>query len=284
MNAVEFNNVTKKRKDFTIENLNLSIPQGYITGFIGPNGSGKTTVIHMLMNLLQIDDGEISIYGVSHQDHTQKQHIGFVYDEFFMYPYFTIKKIKAIFAPLYDNWNQALFDKYLKIFQLPYKKNIKKFSKGMKMKTALLFALAHQPEFIVMDEPTAGLDPVFRRELLEILQNLMINEKQTIFFSTHITTDLDRIADYIIFINDGKIMFQKSMEEIKSEMFVVKGHLNLIDADTKDLFIGLREGDVNFTALFAGNPEIFQPFGEEIVIENASLEDIMFYMTRQKEA
>lgn len=282
MNVVEFKNVTKRRKDFTIDNLNLTIPEGYITGFIGPNGSGKTTVIQMMMDILQINEGDIFIYGASHKDHTKKQKIGFVYDELFMYDMFTINKMKAVIAPLYDNWNEALFEKYLALFDLPVNKAIKKFSKGMKMKTSLLFALSHAPDFLLMDEPTAGLDPIFRRELLDILQDLMVNEKQTIFFSTHITTDLDRIADHIIFIYDGKVIFQKSMEEIKEELFLIKGHRDLLDEDTRELFIGLDERDVNFTALFEGNPAIFAPFGDKVVTENANLEDIMFYMTRKR--
>src|SRR5690625_6450845 len=120
-----------------------------------------------------------------------------------MYEEWNIQKMKAFIAPLYDNWNEKLFQTYLEKFQLPFKKKIKKFSKGMKMKCSLLFALSHEPNFIVMDEPTAGLDPIFRRELIEMIQSLMVHEKQTVFLSTHITTDLDCIADYIIFIHEG---------------------------------------------------------------------------------
>src|SRR5699024_2814277 len=142
-----------------------------------------------------------------------KQNIGFVYDDLYMYDDMTIKKMKSFIAPLYDNWNEEIFQTFLEKFDLPLKKKIKNFSKGMKMKCSLLFALAHEPEFIVMDEPSAGLDPIFRREFLNLLQGLMVKENQTIFLSTHITTDLDKIADYIIFIDKGEIIFQKSMEE-----------------------------------------------------------------------
>ena len=204
MNTVEFHHVSKKLKDFSIENLDFNIPNGYITGFIGPNGSGKTTTIQMMMNLLQIDAGDIKLFGTSHKDHQVKQKIGFVYDELYMYEEFNIKKMKAFIAPLYETWNEALFQKYLMKFELPLTKKIKKFSKGMKMKCSLLFALSHEPEFIVMDEPTSGLDPIFRRELLDHIQELMLKENQTIFLSSHITDDLDRIADYIIFIYQGK--------------------------------------------------------------------------------
>jgi ABC-2 type transport system ATP-binding protein len=283
MNTVEFTNVTKNRKDFTIENLSFKIPTGYITGFIGPNGSGKTTTIQMMMDILQFDEGEIRIFGTSHKNHLNKQKIGFVYDDLYMYEDFTIANMKAFIAPLYETWNEDLFLKYLEQFELPLKKKVKKFSRGMKMKVSLLFALSHQPDFIVMDEPTSGLDPIFRRELLDLLQSLMINENQTIFLSSHITTDLDRIADYIIFIYEGKILFQKSMEEIKDGFHVVKGKKELIDDDTRNLFHGLQFSDSGFQGLFEGDPGLFEPFGEDVVVDHASLEDIMFFMTRKEQ-
>lgn len=283
MNTVEFHNVTKKRKGFSIENLNIAIPQGYITGFIGPNGSGKTTTIQMMMDILQMDEGDIKLLGSSHINHQSKQKVGFVYDDLYMYEEFNIKKMKSFIAPLYNTWNEGLFQMYLEKFELPLKKKMKHLSKGMKMKCSLLFALAHEPEFIVMDEPTSGLDPIFRRELLDILQKLMIHEKQTIFLSTHITTDLDQIADYIIFINKGKIISQKSMEDIRDQFHIVKGKANMLDADIRNVFVGLNETEVGFSALFEGDPSLFEEFAADLIIEKATLEDIMFFMTRKDE-
>lgn len=282
MNIVECTNVFKKRKDFAVENLNITIPQGYITGFIGENGSGKTTTIQLIMNVLRADQGEIKLFGKDHTDHNIKQKIGFVYDDLYMYDDFNIKKMKALISPLHDNWNEALFLKYLHAFELPLKKKIKHYSKGMKMKCSLLFALAHEPEFIIMDEPTSGLDPVFRREILELLQELMINDNQTVFLSTHITTDLDRIADYIVFIDQGEIVFQKSMEEIKDQFHLIKGDHQYLDSDTRELFINIKETDLGFTALFQGDSNIFSECGDSLLIEPATLEDIMYYMTRNK--
>ncbi|MGM8212373.1 ABC transporter ATP-binding protein [Virgibacillus sp. W0430] len=281
MNTVEFKHVSKKRKDFSIDNLSMTIPEGYITGFIGPNGSGKTTIIQMMMNILQLDAGEIQLFGTTHKDSQAKQHIGFVYDDLYVYEEFTIQKMKAFIAPLYATWNEQLFQTLLKKFELPDQKKLKHFSKGMKMKCSLLFALAHEPKFIVMDEPTSGLDPIFRRELLSILQQLMIKERQTIFLSTHITTDLDRIADYIIFINEGQIVLQKSMEELREQFHLIKGKKELLDDDIRNLFRGYRETEVGFEALFEGNPEIFKPFFKEVLIENASIEDIMYFITKK---
>ena len=282
MNIVEFKNVTKKRKDFSIDNLNITVPRGYITGFIGPNGSGKTTTIQMMMDILQMDSGDIKLFGTSHKDHHSKQKVGFVYDDLYMYDEFTIKKMKSLIAPLYHSWNEELFQAYLEKFELPQRKKIKKFSKGMKMKCSLLFALTHEPEFIVMDEATSGLDPVFRRELLELLQELMVRENQTIFLSTHITTDLDRIADQIIFIYKGKIILEQTMEYIREQFHVIKGHKELLDADTRTLFNGIRENEVGFTGIFEGDPSLFDEFKDDVVIERATLEDIMYFMTRKE--
>lgn len=284
MNIIEFKNVTKKRNDFSIENLNMKIPQGYITGFIGPNGSGKTTTIQMLMDILQVDSGDIRLFGTSHKHSQTKQKIGFVYDDLYMYEEFNIKKMKSLIAPLYDTWNENLFQTYANMFGLPLKKKIKHFSKGMKMKCSLLFGLAHEPECIIMDEPTAGLDPIFRRELLDILQDLMVRENQSIFLSTHNTADLDRIADHVIFINQGHIIFQKDMETIHEQYHIVKGPSQMIDADIRTMFVGLQEHSLGFTALFEGDPLLFNDFNDDLVIEQATLEDIMFFMTRKEQA
>lgn len=275
MNTVTFDQVTKKRGNFSIDDLSFNIPEGYITGFIGPNGSGKTTVIQMLMDIVQPDEGSIDIFGHSYKNHENKQHIGFVYDDLYMYDDFTIKKMKSFIAPLYDNWNESLFEHYLQRFELPYKKRLKKFSKGMKMKCSLLFALAHEPDFLIMDEPTAGLDPIFRRELLELLQELMENDKQTIFFSTHITTDLDQISDQIILINKGKVLLEISTEELHERFHMIKGEKELLDTDTRELFIGMDETDLGFTALFEGNPQVLEEF--DVIIEKITLEDFMYF-------
>ncbi|WP_042222288.1 ABC transporter ATP-binding protein [Oceanobacillus manasiensis] len=284
MNVAEFRNVTKERKDFTLKNINMTIPRGFVTGFIGPNGSGKTTTIQMLMDLLHPDFGVIKLYNESNKNYRIKQKIGFVYDELYMYDEFNIKRMKSFLAPIYENWNEKLFEKYVKEFELPLTKKLKHFSKGMKMKCSLLFALSHEHEFIIMDEPTSGLDPIFRRELLDQLQELMLRDNQTIFLSTHITTDLERIADYIVFIYKGEIIFQKSMLEIQEQFHIVKGKREMIDADTETLFSGIKMNQHGFSALFEGDPTIFDDYSDEIVIENASLEDIMYFLTREGHA
>ena len=145
-----------------------------------------------------------------------------------------------------------------------------------------MFALSHNPEVIIMDEPTSGLDPIFRRELLDILQELMINEKRSIFFSTHITTDLDKIADHIVFIYNGKVVFQKSMTEIEERYHLIKGKNEWVDTDTRDLFLGMTESSHGFTALFEGDVSFFDEFEGDLLVEKATLEDIMYFMTKGK--
>ena len=281
MNTVTFDKVTKKRGGFTINDMSFTIPEGYITGLIGPNGSGKTSAIQMMMDIVQPDEGDIHIFGSSHKNIENKQKIGFVYDDLYMYDDFTIKKMKAFIAPLYNDWNEELFNHYLKRFELPYKQKLKKLSKGMKMKCSLLFALAHEPDFLIMDEPTAGLDPIFRRELLVLLQDLMQNNKQTIFLSTHITTDLDQISDKIVLLHKGKNLLEISTEEMHERFHIIKGKSELLDADTRRLFIGIDETELGFTALFEGDPALLQEF--DVITEKVTLEDLMYFYIKRND-
>jgi len=201
------------------------LPYGYIMGLIGPNGAGKTTTIKLIMNLLRRDDGEIRIFGKDNLEYEMeiKSRIGFVYDTPTFYEHLNLKQMKNIIAPFYKNWDEVLFQRYIKEFELPLKRKVKALSRGMLMKFALPIALSHHAELIIMDEPTSGLDPVFRRELLDILSALIQDEKKSILFSTHVTSDLERIADYITFINRGKVVFSRTRDEIFEKYGVVKG-------------------------------------------------------------
>ena len=284
MTAIHMQNITKRFKGFAIEDLTITVPEGYITGFIGPNGSGKSTVIRMMMGLVHPDEGEITIFGKPHNDPSLKQQIGFVYDQLYLYDDFTLKQAKNIVASLYHNWDEDRYQKYLETFSLPERKKIKTFSQGMKMKASLLLALSHRPRLIIMDEPTSGLDPIFRRQLLDHLQELMVDEKQTIFFSTHITQDLDKIADHIIFIYNGRLQLQKTLEDIKEQYYLVKGTPDQLDVDLRNLLIGVQETPRGFTGLINGRKSLFEGLEEEFVIEPADLEDIMYYMTQGRKA
>lgn len=277
--AVEMNNVTKRFKGFSIEGMNLQVKQGFVTGFIGKNGTGKSTTIKMMMNLLRPDAGEVKVFGMDYKTHEKeiKERIGFVYDGNVFFEGLNLKDIKRIVGPAYERWDDELFHHYIEKFELPMNKAIKTFSKGMQMKASLAIALSHHAELIIMDEPTAGLDPVFRRELLDLLQELLVDGKRTIFFSTHITSDLNRIADYIAFLQDGELIFNQSVHEVAENYALVKGGLNLLDRDTEKSFIQVHRASTGFEALTDDPSAVKTIFGDTVVIEPASLEDIMYY-------
>ncbi|WP_242216592.1 ABC transporter ATP-binding protein [Bacillus cereus group sp. BfR-BA-01380] len=278
-NIVELHNVSKTFQGFSIEQLNLQIKKGFVTGFIGANGAGKSTIIKMMMNLLKPDTGEIKIFGLDYASHEKeiKERIGFVFDSNVFYEGLNLKDIKRMVAPAYKNWDEIIFKQYVEQFELPMNKAIKTFSKGMQMKASLSLALSHHAELIIMDEPTAGLDPIFRRELLNLLHELMLDGNRTIFFSTHITTDLDRIADFIAFLKKGKLMFNQSIHEVEENYALVKGRTDLLDRDTEKAFMHVHRAPTGFEALTNNVAEVEQIFGNEVIIERASLEDIMYY-------
>ncbi|MEI5905979.1 ABC transporter ATP-binding protein [Bacillus spongiae] len=279
-NVVELKNVTKKFKGFSVKNIDLQVKQGFVTGFIGANGAGKSTTIKMMMNLLKPDAGEVKLFGLDYKTHEKaiKERIGFVYDGNVFFDGQNLKDIKRIVGPAYKNWDNVLFSRYTEQFELPLNKAMKTFSKGMQMKASLAIALSHHAELIIMDEPTAGLDPIFRRELLDLLQELMIDSNRTIFFSTHITTDLDRIADYIAFIQRGELVFNKSIHDVAESYALVKGGMDLLDRDTEKAFVQIHRASTGFEALTDNVNEVKSIFGDTVVIERASLEDIMYYL------
>jgi ABC-2 type transport system ATP-binding protein len=283
-NVVELRNVNKTYKGFTLKNATFNIKKGYVTGFIGANGAGKSTTIKLIMNLINKDSGDISIFGQSHlkDEIAIKERIGFVYDENIFFDGMTINQLKKIIAPAYKRWDEQQFQAYIHQFELPTDLKMKKMSKGMKMKTSLAFALSHHAEFIIMDEPTSGLDPVVRREILDILYDLMAEEEITIFFSTHITTDLERIADYIVFIDNGNIVFEKDIHSISEEYAVVKGDSTFLTSDVRSNLIGIRETDIGFEALTSDTTKLRMQLKNNVLIEPATLEDIMYYTKKER--
>lgn len=276
---LEIKSLRKEYQDFILNNISFKLPYGYIMGLIGPNGAGKTTTIKLIMNLLKRNGGEINIFGRDNLKHETeiKSRIGFVYDTVNFYEHLTIKQMKSVIAPFYKNWDDGLFFKYIKEFDLPASKKIKALSRGMKMKFALTIALSHQADFIIMDEPTSGLDPVFRRELLDILSGLIQDENKSILFSTHVTSDLERVADYVTFINKGELIFSSSRDEIFENYGIVKGGKELKNDKYRDLFVRVSENEFGIESLTDNVKEIRRRFKEEVIVERATLEDIMFF-------
>lgn len=276
-------NLKKKFKDFTLKDISFSLERGYIMGFIGPNGAGKTTTIKLIMNLIKKDGGKVIFFegldSISNEMEI-KQRIGFVYDENHYYDDLTVQEMKYIIARFYRNWDEAVFQKYLKRFELPPRKKIKDLSKGMKMKFSIAMALSHHAEFIIMDEPTSGLDPVFREEILEILSDLMQDENMGVLFSTHVTKDLEKIADYITFINKGEVVFSDTKDVILESYSIVKGGRELMDADVRKEFIGISENKFGFEALIRDVKKVKRVLESNVVFERPTLDDIMLYTVR----
>lgn len=281
-NAVEIKGLRKNYKGFSLEDVSFNVPQGYIMGLIGPNGAGKTTVIKLIMNLIRRRAGEIKVFGLDNLRHESevKSRIGFVYDA----PRFPLDlrlhDIASALAPFYTGWNPRLFDSLAAEFDLPMKKTFRKLSHGMKMKFALAVALSHDADLILMDEPTAGLDPRFRFDLLEKLRTLIQNERKTVLFSSHITTDLERIADHITFIHRGRIIFSSPKDEILEKWGVVKTGRDGLDPDQVSELRGFRHTPYNTEALTSDIAGTRARIGGSAVYDKATLEDIMYFISK----
>ena len=283
-NILEIKNLRKTFRDFTLNDISFSLPKGFITGFIGPNGSGKTTTIKLIMNLLKKDGGEIKVFGLDHirQEKEVKNRIGFVYDESHFYEELTVEEMKRIIAPVYEKWDEQQFQSYIGKFALPRNKKIKELSRGMKVKFSLAVALSHHADLLIMDEPTSGLDPVVRSDILDILYALIQDENKGVFFSTHITSDLDRIADYIVMIYNGEILFCTRKDELMENHAVVKGNLSLLDTVRSRNLVGIRKSSYGFEALSTDKGTAAAFAKEGAVIDKPTLEDIMLYYTRKE--
>lgn len=281
--VLEVKNLKKNFKDFALKNVNFSLEKGYIMGFIGPNGAGKSTTIKLIMNLLNRDEGEIKIFGLDNVKHERevKNRIGFVFDENYFYEELTVMEMKKVIAPFYKKWDDSLFNKYIKEFSLPADSKIKELSKGMKMKFSIAVALSHDAELLIMDEPTSGLDPIIRSELLDILTFFIQDENRSVFFSTHITSDLDKIADYITFINNGSIVFSCAKDDIIEKYGLVKGPKEILNADVRKYFIGIKETRFGFEGLAGNRHQVERLLRGNVVIDKPTLDDVMLYYAKE---
>ncbi len=276
-NILYVDNLCKKYKNFKLNNVSLQLPKGFIMGLIGENGAGKTTLIKLIMNLVKKDSGDIKIFDKDNVKFEReiKDRIGFVYDEVCYYDHMSLKENGNMVSMLYSKWDKDKFNYYLNKFELNKDKKLKELSKGMRMKFSLCIALSHGAEFIIMDEPTVGLDPVVRSEVLEELQNLMENENMGVLISTHITSDLERIADYITFIKDGSIIFSKPKDEIMEAYKIIKGDCNILTKEVEKHFEGISKNRFGFEGLTSQVDKVREILGDNIVVDRATIEDIM---------
>ena len=241
--VLELEDVTKEYEDFKLDHISFSVPQGCICGFIGQNGAGKTTTISLILDIIKKDGGSITVFGqdMEAQGAALKEKIGVVFDEMGFHEFLTANEINSIMKNIYQNWREEVFFDYLKRFSLPRKKRCGSFSRGMRMKLQIAVALSHEAELLIMDEPTGGLDPIVRNEILQIFQEFVMEENHTILLSSHITGDLERIADMVTFIDHGKIILSGDKNELLESHGLIKCKKEDLEKIEKEDIVSYRQ-------------------------------------------
>lgn len=278
---LEVSNLTKDYGDFILDHISFSIPRGVIMGLIGENGAGKSTTINCILNEVKKSDGKVSIFGKDHivDEVAIKDKIGIVFDENHFPDIFTPMEIEKIMAGIYQNWQSAIYHDYINKFKLPGNKQIKDFSKGMKVKLAFAVALSHKAEFLILDEATSGLDPIMRDDILNILIDFVQDENHSILFSSHITSDLEKIADYITFIHKGRLVFNHMKDTLIDNYGVISCGTSVFDSLDKSIIIAYRKEDYQFKVLVNNRSEISKRYPKAIV-DPATIEDIMLFYVK----
>lgn len=274
---IEVNNLNKEFDTFSLKNINLKVEPGKIVGLIGENGAGKTTLIKCILNIMNIKSGEIKLFNQPYQD-LLKEDIGVVLDDSFINLSYNVKDLNLIMKNIYKKWDSKLFFKYMQEYKIPLKKEIKKLSTGMRKKVEIAVCLAHKPKILILDEPTSGLDPVMRSEVLDMFQDFVNNKENSILLSTHITSDLEHIADDIIFISNGQIIFDKPLKEIKEDYIMLElSKEEYINFNKKDI-IRYKENRLDYQVLIQKKniKKEYQKFIKSIT----TLDDIMLLYIR----
>lgn len=269
-------NLNKSYKNFSLTDVSFSLSEGCITGFIGINGAGKTTTLRTILDLAKKDSGNIQFFGLDMDKNEQqiKNRIGVVLDDGCFYEELSMAEMKSILASVYTDWSEQDFKHYMDMFSLDPKRKINTLSKGMKMKYALTLALSHNAELLIMDEPTSGLDPLSRSQLLNVLNDYMENGGKGVLFSTHITSDLDKIADMLIMIHNGRIVFQEEKDFLLDDYRIIKGDKKLLTENIRQLFLNITETAFGFTGVtrYAARVQSYLP---DAITERPTIEDIM---------
>ena len=270
----------KSLNDFYLGPLDLNIKRGSIVGYIGENGAGKSTTIKMILGDMKKDSGEIYIFGKKIEDLTEdeKKKIAFVFEDFFFPQELNIKEVEKFHSMYYGNfWEKETFNKLLKRFKLPEKKKISTFSRGMKMKLSLILALSHKAELLILDEATSGLDPVARDDILDILLEFIQDENRSIMISSHILSDLEKIADEIAFLHRGKLIFVENKDKLKEDYGLVSLSKEEFESLDKNSIIAVRDHKFGKECLV--KKELIP---QNLEVENVSIEEIMVYMIKEK--
>lgn len=275
--------VSKKYPGFSLEDVSFELPSGSIMGLVGENGAGKTTTLKLILNELRRDRGEITVFGMDNRKQEQqiKEQLGVVFDESYFHQEFQARDIGKIMRSVYRQWDDALYNQYLQQFQLPPTKIIKDYSRGMKMKLSIATALAHRPKLLILDEATSGLDPIVRNEMLDLFLDFIQDEGHSILFSSHITSDLEKVADYITFLHAGKVVFSRSKDDLMYQYGVAKcGASQFEKLDRADI-IGYRHSAFGYEVLVSDRDRCKRKY-PGLVIDNTTLDEIMLFYVNPK--
>lgn len=277
-NVIELKNVSKDYGDFKLDNISFEVPEGCVCGFIGQNGAGKTTTIQLILDTITRDSGEITLFGksVDGDSASLREDIGVVFDEMGFHEFLTAKQINTIMKNVYKNWDEALYFDYLKRFSLPSKKACGSFSRGMRMKLQIATALSHGAKLLIMDEPTSGLDPIVRNEMLQIFREYVVKEDHTILLSSHITGDLEKLADEVVFIDGGRIVIKGNKDEILEKHGIIKCKKEELAGIDKELIVSYELSSMG-AEILVNDVNTARKLYPNMVIEQAGLEEIMIY-------
>lgn len=283
-NILEVRNLTKQYADFTLDHVSFSIPKGTIMGLIGENGAGKSTTINAILDLIHKDDGTVTFWGQELSSAKQlKEDIGVVFDGINFYETLTAAKVGKISQAAYEQWDDRLYREYLNRFQLPTDKEIKTFSKGMKMKLCIAVALSHRPKLLILDEATSGLDPVMRDDILDVFLEFVQDEEHSIMISSHITTDLEKVADNITFIHHGKVLFCKAKDELRYQYGIIRCGAAAFDEIDKSEILAYRKEDYQWNVLVADKEKARRRY-KNAVVDDAAIDDIMLLYVKGERA
>ncbi len=283
-NAIEIKNLAKNYDSFSLNKISFQVPMGSIMGFVGENGAGKTTTIKAILNLVYPDDGEITVLGASSKNlcKDRKADIGAVFDGSSLHDNLTVNDLNIIMGNIYPNWEERCYYDYINRFELPRTKRLKEFSRGMKMKLSIGIALSHKPRLLILDEATSGLDPMVRDEILDIFLEFIQDEEHTILLSTHIISDIEKIADYVTFIHKGNIIFSESKDDLIYQHGVVRCRREDVAGLGKNHVVGIRENSYGAEVMIR-NKDVFQRHYRQYQVEKTSIEEIMLFVSRGKE-
>jgi len=281
MSILSVKGLHKRYEKFHLKDVSFKLDKGYIMGFIGVNGAGKTTTLKSILNIVNADSGEVKILGKDFTEHEMelKREIGYMFGGVDFYPKKSIKAITDVVKRFYPNWDDETYFKYCKRFKIDQDKKVHELSDGMKVKYSLALALSHKARLLILDEPTSGLDPAARDNLLELFQELVEDGEKSILFSTHITSDLEKCADFTTYINEGEIIASTTKDEFIGAYKIVKGRKEQIDSEMQNKLIALKTNEFGFSGLIKTSDLTST---DNLTIDSPKLEDIMIYYAKKE--